>query len=486
MRLRSTWNCGILLLGAGMLAAAPAVADQDIAGVQEPRVVDQLLDILRQNKLISEQQYQELKRKAEAERQEDLRKARAAPPSPAPPIAAAPPLAAPTPSPDTLRAYFKNGFNLETADGNFKLAIGALTQVDTNVSDPGSAVKQAFELTGTSTGVEFRRARLYIAGLVYNNIDYKFEYDFAENSSGQPAFKDVYMGMSKIPVVQYVRVGHFKEPFSLEEITPDTYTTFQERSTMNAFDQPDRNTGVAVMPTFFDKRVTFAAGGFRLTDNFGNGSGTSSPYDITARLTGLPTYEAGQNLIHLGFSYSHKFRHDSNDPLDFSSRPEAHLFPVNLVDTGKMNNNGADLLDPEVALVRGPFSIQGEYTWALVQLLNHSNPTLEGGYVEASYFLTGESRASFYNKSIGAFDRVIPLNNFSIDGKGSGAWQLAARFSRLDLRSASINGGALDDVTGGVNWYLNPVTKITANYVWSHLESVGDSNIVESRFQLAF
>jgi phosphate-selective porin OprO/OprP len=292
--------------------------------------------------------------------------------------------------------------------------------------------------------------------------------------------------MSKIPLLQYVRVGYFKEPFSLEALTPGAYTTFQERATMNAFNQPGRNTGIGVMPTFFDQRMVFAAGAFRLADNFGNGFGSDSPYDITARISGLPIYEAGQSLIHLGFSYSHRFRHDSDDPISFASRPEAHLFPVNLVSTGNIDSNGADFIDPEVAFVSGPFSVQGEYTWALVQQLDHPNPTFDGGYIEASYFLTGESRASFYRTQFGFFDRVIPIQNFSVDGLRWGAWQVAARFSRLDLSSASVDGGVLDDVTFGLNWYLNPLTRITANYVWAHRESVGDSSIVQGRFQLAF
>jgi len=89
-------------------------------------------------------------------------------------------------------------------------------------------------------------------------------------------------------------------------------------------------------------------------------------------------------------------------------------------------------------------------------------------------------------RRIGAFDRVIPLNNFSIDGKNWGAWQVAARVSHLDLTSAAVHGGALDDVTAGVNWYLNPITKVTVNYVRAHVETVGDSNVLEGRFQLAF
>ncbi|MBX3028468.1 hypothetical protein KF840_26540 [bacterium] len=459
---------------------------------EEKRVVDELLDILRANKQISEQQYRALKQRAEDERQSDLHRQAVeatALPTPTAVVAEAAPPPAPPPPGETMRAYFKNGFNLESPDGDFKLTVGGLTQVDWNVSMIGDGVRQKFTLQDTYNGWEFRRARLYIAGNLFKNIDYKFEYDFAENSGGQPAFKDVYMGMGGIPFVQYVRVGYFKEPFSLEELTPDWITTFQERATMNAFDQPDRNTGVAVYQTYLDQHMTFAAGGFRLTNNFGNGFGSNAPYDITARLTGLPAYQAGDSLVHLGLSYSHRFRnYTTSDPqtLSYASRPESHLFPVNLVNTGKINTDGADLVDPEIALVRGPLSIQGEYTWNIVQQVDQPNPLLQGGYVEASYFITGESRASFYRLDKGHFDRVIPFQNFSIDGTHWGAWQVAARYSRLDLNSHAINGGVLDDLTGGVNWYLNPVTRVTVNYVWAHLEGVGDSNVVQGRFQLAF
>jgi phosphate-selective porin OprO and OprP len=443
----------------------------------EERVVDQLLEILRQNKQITEQQYRDLKRRADEERQQDLHRAGA----PAQvPLAAAPAPPAPPPAADTMRAYFKNGFNFETVDGNFKLNIGGRAQLDWNISDPGGAVKRQFNLHGTDTGVEFRRARLSIAGLVYNNIDFKFEYDFAD---GTPAFKDVYMGISKLPLVQYLRVGHFKEPFSLEEVTSDDFTTFQERATMNAF-APDRNTGFAVMPAFFDQRTTVQAGAFRETDNFGKGFGSDQEYNITARVTGLPWYVVGQHLLHLGLSYTHKFRSDQD--ITFSQRPESHLFPASLVNTQKIKTGGVDAINPEIAFALGPVSVQGEYTHAFVAQVDEPDPQFGAFYVEGSYFLTGESRAGFYRTQFGYFDRVIPIDNFSVDGKHWGAWQLVARFSRIDLDSKNVEGGTLDDVTAGVNWYLNPNTRVIVNYVWAHLESVGDSNLAEGRFQLSF
>jgi len=469
----AVWLGCIAVLGAAAMARGG-----------EKRVVDQLLDILRENKQINEQQYQELKRQAEEERQEDLRKAGAPSPTAAP-VVAAPAPTAPTPSPETMRAYFKNGFILETADKNFSINIGGRVQTDWNASYPGNAVQGKFDIPGSQSGAEFRRARLSIAGLVFGNVDYKIEYDFA---TGDPEAKDVFVGVRTIPYVQYVRVGHYKEPFSLEEITSDSFTTFMERGLPNAF-SPSRNTGIGLMQEYLEQRMTFAAGGFAEADNSGLGFGNNQGYNITSRVTGLPIYkEQGRHLLHLGLSYSHKFRHDQE--IAFSQRPESHLFPVTLVNTnftaaGPIETNGVDLINPEIAWVWGPLSLQAEYMRAFVSQMGNPDPQFGGLYANVSYFLTeGDMRA--YRVAEGAFDRIIPKRNFAFDGGGWGAWELAARFSRLDLDSKNVDGGVEDNVTGGVNWYLNPVTRITVNYVWAHLESVGDSNIAQGRFQVSF
>lgn len=450
-----------------LAAAAPA---------EERRVVDELLDILRQNEQITDQQYRQLKRRAEDERQQDLRRA-AEPPPATPTLAVA---AAPTPTPvgETMRAYWNEGYNLETAGGDFKLNIGARAQLDWNVSQSGTGIQEAFGLDDVETGVGFRRARLSLAGTVYKFIDYKFEYDFA---GGQPQFKDVYMGMKGVPGVQYVRVGHFKEPFSLEEITSDDFVTFQERGLPNAL-APSRNTGAMVMPVFFDKRMTYAAGGFRETDNFGDGFGPAE-YNVTSRLTGLPWYEDdGRTLLHLGFSYTHKFR--DGETISFAQRPESRLYPVQLVNTGPIVTDGVDIINPEVALVAGPWSMQAEYMRAFVAQVDSANPQFDGLYVYGSYFLTGEHRR--YRREAGAFEKPQPRRNFTLDGSGWGAWELAARYSRLDLGSQNVQGGTLDDISAEINWYLNPNARINLNYVWAHLESVGDSNILQGRFQLTY
>ena len=77
-----------------------------------------------------------------------------------------------------------------------------------------------------TSGALFRRARIQLSGTVYKYFDFKWEYDFA---GGEPKFKDVYLGATSVPYLQRIQVGHFKEPFSLEELTSDNDTTFMER-----------------------------------------------------------------------------------------------------------------------------------------------------------------------------------------------------------------------------------------------------------------
>jgi phosphate-selective porin OprO/OprP len=47
---------------------------------------------------------------------------------------------------------------------------------------------------------------------------------------------------------------------------------------------------------------------------------------------------------------------------------------------------------------------------------------------------------------------------------GLGAWELAVRYTYLDLSNKAIRAGRLDAMTLGLNWYLNTNAKIQFNY----------------------
>ena len=93
--------------------------------------------------------------------------------------------------------------------------------------------------------------------------------DFAQ-AGDAPKFKDVWVAITDLPIVGNFRIGHFKEPFSLEEQISSRYTTFMERGLPNAF-TPGRSVGVAVYDWSANERVTWAVGAFRTdADDFGD------------------------------------------------------------------------------------------------------------------------------------------------------------------------------------------------------------------------
>jgi phosphate-selective porin OprO/OprP len=376
--------------------------------------------------------------------------------------------------------FWNQGIRMESADGAFKLRLGGRLQNDWGVLAPDQDLRDTLpDEAGQGNGTEWRRARLALSGTMYERIGTKIEFDFA---GGDANLRDAYIELLKLPYVGTARVGHFKEPMSLDELTSDSYTMFVERSVMNAF-APSRNTGFMVQNAPLEQRMTWAFGAFRSTDNStGDGFSDDGLYNLTGRVTGLPWYqEDGRHLLHLGMAVSQRFLDDTS--IQFQQRPEVALGNPSFVNTGSIAADGAQILNPELALVYGPFSFQAEYAHTFVQATETSDPNFYGLYAQASWFLTGESRP--YKTSEGAFDRVVPERNFDLKG-GLGAWELALRYSRLDLDDADIDGGLLNDGTIGLSWYLNPNVRTSFNYVAANLDGVGWTNQFVTRFQIDF
>ncbi|MBW1766404.1 MAG: porin [Deltaproteobacteria bacterium] len=368
--------------------------------------------------------------------------------------------------------YWKNGLNFETNDKAFKFKFGGRIMNDWAFMSEDDSVEALLGSLQNDT-TEFRRARLYVSGTTYDRIIFKAQYDFA---GGDADFKDVFIGLKKLPVVDWLKVGHFKEPFSLEELISCNYTTFMERSLPNAF-APGRNTGIGVHSATLNDRLTWAAGAFLDTNGYGDEGGTDHSYAVTARVTGLPWYGGKDKLLHLGLAYS--YRDAVDDTVSFSERPEAHMAP-RFVDTGNIAAGWENRLGLEAAYVHGPFCLQGEYIGTAVDATGEPDRGFSGYYAYASYFLTGEHRP--YSQKNGIFCRVKPNVNF---GKGGiGAWEMGVRFSHLDLDDGAITGGDLDDITLGLNWYLNPNVRTMLNYIRADLDTVGDADILEMRFQI--
>lgn len=458
----------LMAVAAGIAVVALVVGLDNVQAKESDKsVTEQILDILKNEGKISDEKYEELSKRAKEEKGKDT----------------------------DFDVFWKDGLKFQSKDGNFKAQIGGRIQVDWAKIDgdnPMVSDIEALESGNTldGSGVEFRRARLFISGTIYDSVDFKAQYDFA---GGDSDFKDVWIGLRGVPYVGNIRGGHQKEPFSLEELTSSKYITFMERALPNAF-APGRNTGLLMKNAVLDKRMTWGVGVFEDVDDTGDSFNDFDTWNVSARVTGLPWYqEDGRQLVHLGLSYTHQFRDDDEDDDDskvrFRQRPESHITDARIVNTDRFGADGVDIVTPELALVYGPFSLQGEYFYTWTDSDEADDPEFDGYYVFGSYFITGEHRR--YSTSNGAFSRVKPKNNFHPTEPGWGAWEVAARYSNIDLNDEEIEGGEADNFTFGLNWYLNPNVRWMFNYVYSDLEDrdgVDDDSldIFQTRLQIDF
>lgn len=382
-----------------------------------------------------------------------------------------------------ITASWKDGLNFQSADGKFKGKLGGRIHLDAATFSEDDDVKAV--VGDTPAGVEFRRARLSFEGEfgLTMPVFFKMEFDFAPEET---EFKDVFVGLDKIPYLGRLTAGHFKEPMGLELLTSSRYLTFIERSAATEAFAPERNLGAMVSGAGLSDRMTYALGVFADTDPLGRQTSVDGNYRVTGRLTGLPWYDKesnGTRLLHVGISGS--YIDNNGDAARFRSRPEAHLAP-RYVDTGNVLTGVEHswLGGAEAAAVFGPFSAQAEYFRTQVTS-DVGTPSYDGFYVYGSWLITGEHRP--FRRSTAVFDRVIPRANVT-DG-GLGAWELALRYSSVDLNDGGLDGGRLNDITAGVNWYLHPNVKIQVNYVNAKLDrgtANGTTHIVEGRFALDF
>jgi phosphate-selective porin OprO and OprP len=394
----------------------------------------------------------------------------------------------------SMTARWNNGLDFSTKDRAFRFHIGGRVHqdvgffdVDQNIQSTGPGlIVPDLSVGDVRDAANFRRLRLRADGTMWEVVEWVAEIDFA---NGVTAPTDVYARITQLPLIGNLQAGHFKEPFSLEQLTSSRYLTFMERSLINQPFVPAFNQGIMIQRTFAEESVWAALGIFRTnTDNITGLDQGDGEYSVTGRLAASPVYENnGRCLVHLGIAASHRNLEELNSPasstVTFSTQPEVRIGFPTWATTGAIAANHVQLVGLEAAVQNGSWNMQAEYVAARVDRFfavptptDPGNPTFHGFYIQTSYFLTGEHRP--YRRSSAAFDRVIPHESFFLVGTGEdghcgtccgkGAWEIALRFSQLDLDDSGIDGGNVRDVTFGVNWYLNPNFKIQANYIFSH------------------
>lgn len=327
-------------------------------------------------------------------------------------------------------------------------------------------------------GTDFRRARLAAVGQAWENVGYSLEMDFA--FPGRPSFMDVWLEVQDIGGSgNTVRVGQFRQPFSFTAMTSVRELTFLERPLPFAF-LPFRQTGVMSYGNYLDEMGTYAVSGFRYpVDPYGGSVGDNGGYGFSTRETIL-LYDSDRSIFHLGAGY--EYLDPASDQVQYRQTPEifvsetgtAPIVPPGLtaipffVDTGVLDVQDVNMFNAEIAASYGSWHATAEAFYLTVDQSAAPRVDFNGAYVESGYFLTGEHRQ--YNRKNGVFGRVNPLCPVGECG-GWGAWEVAGRWSTIDVTDENVDGGRLTDLTAGANWYLNTYTKFQFNYIHGFLES---------------
>jgi phosphate-selective porin len=335
-----------------------------------------------------------------------------------------------------------------------------------------------------TNSIDIRRLPVYITGTIDNHLRYVAGYVFGPDR----AIWDTYVeGIdSGLRIFGYrigrFRAGFFQEPFSLERKTSSSYTGFLERSLPVWTFTPGNNVGYMVHDTAKDDRLNWAAGFFSFGQRTENNA-SSSTLSVTARLGGrLIDRDDGRRLLHLGGSYSSRTPQSSETR--YRSHPEAR-FVDTLVDTGSINSSRIKLGGLEAAAHRGPLWLQAEVVGSEVTSAEFGQLQFWGSYVQAGWFLTGETRP--FDRSEARVGRVIPKNKVRrgnpFKRSNSGALEFVGRASNVNLHAEGISGGKMVDLSLGVNWYIDATSKLMFNYIRSRVNDEGKANIFLLRFQ---
>jgi len=390
--------------------------------------------------------------------------------------------------------YWKDGFHIDSAKKTLRMRFNGRVLLDGGYIGADDELKSAFpNLEGGNA--QFRDLRVNMFGTLYDWMEFKLSIDFANVRD----IKDEWIRFTKIPYIGQITLGHMKESFSLERLTSLGNLTFMERALPTEAFAPGRNVGINHQISLLSQKMTWGLGAFVNTGSFSDVGDSldriseANGWNITTRITGLPWYEdSGKKLLHLGLSYTHQFRSMEDDGAEFRSRPESRLTNIRLVNTGEFFPKRMDIINPEMAVVAGPFSLQGEYFHLFADSDKADNPRFWGFYLYGSYFITGEHRN--YDRSTGVFSAIEPNRDFHFFEGGWGAFEVALRLSYVDLNGGSIRGGRELDFTAGLNWYLNENTRFMLNYIRAKAKDRetpppvedGTADILQVRFQITF
>jgi len=370
----------------------------------------------------------------------------------------------------------KNGIGLQSADGANTIQLMGRLHMDYRGYDAGfaSGTTKTDPLTDV---LDIRRARLGVRGQLDKDFKYEIQGTYGgDNGMGDTATTlDIAFADYAANPAAMLRVGKFKMPFSLEQLTSSNNIDFMERSFANQNEGeyvPAKETGVMV----FGSPLPGTYYGLAYSRGRANKSAIYDSPDLVGRVSAnLAKAAMGRDDIvtHLGLGYS--VGRVKSATSYASARDESRAY------SGFFNGTEATRAGStrtrqaiEYAIAYGPYKAQGEFfeiSYSDMTGTNAGTNAVKMNYNELLWNITGESHN--YSNSAGTFGWIKPNTKFSSNG-GLGAWQVGVRLSDFDgsdFTTASGKTAKATSMTYGLNWYMNDNVRVMLNYVETKYDS---------------
>jgi phosphate-selective porin OprO/OprP len=268
--------------------------------------------------------------------------------------------------------------------------------------------------------------------------------------------------------------GNFFENNGIDIGSGNIFTPLMERSAAIRTFRQMRRTGISFNPygeNWGAHFGIFGANSFNYKNSITNANNDGESLSWRIHVSPINDQE-NKNFLHLGFNNTYRIitkDHDlatnSNRALRFISTGDAIMVDAIFLDTGKITDVKSYYQNMyEARYQNGALTITSEYITTTIQRLG-KNLNFRGGYLMASYFLTGE-KYGYDNKN--GIQTAAEIGN-------KGVWEIASRYSMTDLNNGYIRGGKLNSYDFGVNYYPNNNLKFMVNYIFNQTDHFAKS-----------
>ncbi len=379
---------------------------------------------------------------------------------------------------------------ITSADGDFKFALRGIGQFDAADYD----VHPLTAANDLGSGTNIRRARLGFDATAFRYWNFSLWGEFGGSGTEAAALNQAFIEYAGLRPFKWadpirLRAGAWATPVGLEDATSNTELLFLERPAVEemirGLDAGDGREGAGV----------FASGPRWYVSGVLTGKVAGATAAVYNQQEGFITRAAVNLLhgkdydVHIGGSIQGVIKPvdtvagpATGYSLTLAQQPELRVDSnsTKLVSTGAIAADRETSYGAEAGASLRNFYVAGEYykldleRTAVGAAASPFNPSFSGWYVQGAWTLTGERHV--WSSANGGFRGIVqPRHPFDLKSGDWGAWELAARYSVLDLNDdpgdpgkaaplGGIRGGAQKITTVGVNWYPNSVVRFLFDY----------------------